>query len=376
MNPRAGPHYRKPLVVGAGPVGLAAALFLARDGIMCRIVETAAERTAESRALGVNPRTLELLEPTGVTEKMLAEGLRMSALNIHRRDRAVRLGLGDLPHRYPFMLILPQADSERLLAEACAAHGIAIERRVTARAAAIDGDEAVVTLVHADGEEETVRSGLVVAADGARSKMRTSLGNAFPGQTYPEPWRLVDLELEMPGARREAHVFLDARGVLALIPFADDGLWRAIAFGGDPRAKLPPNAKTGRVVWESEFRISNRSVERLSLGPVHFAGDAAHIHSPIGARGMNLGIEDAYVLSALAVRGRLGDYENLRRPVVRRVISQVDRATRIVMGRSLPTRMMRAVLPTLLSVAPGLFRIGRRQLLGIDHEALPGEGGA
>src|SRR6516165_885419 len=122
-------HQSQPIIVGAGPVGLGAELFLARQGRVARVVEMRDEPSQHSRALAVNPRTLDVLEPTGVTSRMLERGSRIHGVRFYRHGRMIAgLSFGGMHPRYPFMLALSQATSERLLAEALEAAGGEVER--------------------------------------------------------------------------------------------------------------------------------------------------------------------------------------------------------------------------------------------------------
>lgn len=177
------------LITGAGPVGLAAALFLARKGVRSRVIDPKLEPTRTSNALGVNPRTLELLEPTGVTARILQEGFILDRLVVHQHGR--RLGeidiapQKDLGARFP-MVILPQSRSEALLAEALAQEGVRPERGV--ELVGLEQDDAGVSarLRHGDSQEETMRAAVLFAADGAHSTVRKTLGIDFPGSSFPE----------------------------------------------------------------------------------------------------------------------------------------------------------------------------------------------
>jgi 2-polyprenyl-6-methoxyphenol hydroxylase-like FAD-dependent oxidoreductase len=173
-------HQDRPVIVGAGPVGLGAALFLARQGRVARVVEMRDEPSPQSRALAVNPRTLDVLEPTGVTSRMLERGSRIHGVRFYRDGRIIAgLSFAGIHPRYPFMLALSQATSERLLAEALEAAGGEVERGVRmVECRNVPGGVEGVLEPTAGGSREVARYPWLLAADGARSTARQQVGVA------------------------------------------------------------------------------------------------------------------------------------------------------------------------------------------------------
>ncbi len=370
---------RTPLIVGAGPVGLAAALFLARHNIPTRLIERSNERAATSRALAVNPRTLRLLEATGVTARMLERGLKITEARLSRNDQVIaRIALSELGGTYPFMLALSQATSQGLLTEALAEHAGTIERGVELVACAEhDGLDVVLAIGgnKGGGQTEIVRPEWVLGCDGAHSQVRESLHIGFNGHTLAEPWLLMDVPLEGDIDPHAAHIRLfDGGGFLFLLRTVADArvekppyLWRLIGNVPDLFARLTDARPAGPAVWSSSFHISHRIADVLCRGHAYLAGDAAHIHSPIGARGMNLGIEDAWVFAELAARGRLGQYGALRRHVDHDVVKRIEALTTMVIGEQPWLRGVRdLILPAMLNL-PLRGRM-LRTLTGLDHK--------
>lgn len=357
----------KVLIVGAGPVGLSAALFLAERGHMARIIEKRLAPSPYSKAFGVNARSLMLLRSSGVAARFLDHGRKLERLKVHRGDRVLaELRLDEVDDAYPFMCVQSQAESERMLAEAVEARGICIERGVEVSAIRHRQGVAEISLKSADGVEE-VEADTALAADGASSVVRQTLGISFDGESYDRPWRLLDLRLSGPLDRDEGHIFLLDDGGMFVVRHEND-VWRLLGNVPDLRAALPKGMQEGEVVWESEFTISNRIAGRFSVGPIFLAGDAAHIHSGIGARGMNLGIEDAYVFATLYDRGELDRYGALRRPVVEKVVAQIRRAMAVPRANTAPGRLVRAA-PFLVSAVMSLVRRPvQRWVLGLDHD--------
>src|SRR5579871_1493352 len=183
-----------PLIVGAGPVGLGAALFLRHAGIAVRIVDAAEQPSRYSKALAVNPRTLELLEPTGVTARMLSLGIRIRGACFQNDGKwRGELCLSELKHKYPFMLALSQATTEHLLTEALEEAGGKVERGVALEACSNKSDDTVeAELKHvASGAIEEFECPWLLAADGAHSTARKSLEINFRGSNFSQPWYLA-----------------------------------------------------------------------------------------------------------------------------------------------------------------------------------------
>jgi 2-polyprenyl-6-methoxyphenol hydroxylase-like FAD-dependent oxidoreductase len=371
-------NFQQPVIVGAGPTGKGAALWLARAGIATRLVDAAIEPAQQSKALAVNPRSLELLEPTGVTEKMLAIG---------RPIRGARAQIGwnviaqvqfeGLEHRFPFMLALSQATTEQLLGQAIEDAGGKVEHGVALVNCRNTPDGVEAELKHAaNGAIETIKAPWLLAADGAHSAARHALQVPFPGSSFPAPWYLADMPLDTALASDFAHAFfLDAGAFLFLIPVVDESsrlnagppIWRLISNRPNPAELLVDAMPAGPPVWESDFHVAHRIVDHLQVGNVYFAGDAAHLHSPVGARGLNLGLEDAWVFAHLAASGQLNRYESLRMAIDRRVVKRVELFSRMVITKSALVRLLRMVMFRWGFHVPIVRRQFLKTVTGLDH---------
>lgn len=352
------------LIVGAGPVGLTAALELARRGQQARIIEREPAPSTLSKAIGVNVRTLELLEPSGMTERLLAAGTRIYALSIRTPGRELlRVDLTKLRHRYNHMLALPQCETEALLADRLTEAGVAVERGVEFVGLEERDGKVHARLMRGDHVEETAASH-VLGADGAHSAVRKSLGLDFPGTAYPEPWRLADVEMDGPFDPAEVVIFLLPSGLLFTIGMGE-GRRRLASSGPDPLSLLPAEAVVRTVLWQSEFRISHRIVAQYQKGRVFLAGDAAHIHSPAGARGMNLGIEDAVTFAKQLAEDGLENYGTDRRAAGLHTVRFTDMQTRMMTTRNSLLRLLRnQVLFRLAGLEPFQANL-RRELVGL-----------
>jgi 2-polyprenyl-6-methoxyphenol hydroxylase-like FAD-dependent oxidoreductase len=368
----------RPLIAGAGPVGLAAALFLAHQGLKTKIIDSSSSPSPQSKALAVNPRTLEILEPVGITDEMLASGKRILGAQMwHKGQIVAEIAINQLHHKYPFMLALSQAATVRMLEAALNRHGIAVEWGVelTCCRNSKRGVEAGLRRT-GDGAIEVADYPWLLAADGARSTVRRELGIPFDGSDLPNQFYLLDLPLETSLPQdRATTFFLDGGGFVFLFRVVDGpeaeprqpALWRVIGSMPDPLRGLDAVRPAGPPVWESSFHIAHRINRTLSQGNVYFAGDAAHIHSPVGARGMNLGIEDAWVFSQMLRENRLADYGAVRRKVDRRVVRRVELLTRLLTGESPLARLLRTTAVPVMARVPLLRNRMILTLTGLDH---------
>jgi 2-polyprenyl-6-methoxyphenol hydroxylase-like FAD-dependent oxidoreductase len=369
------------LVVGAGPTGLSLAAQLAAFGVSPRIIDRGHDRVHESRALAIQPRTLEVLAGLDVTGELVAHGNPAVQLRIHVRSQELAVQLFDLgldDTAYPYLLFLSQAETERILQDHLAAAGVTVERGVELVDLTSTSDAVVATLRHRGGGEESVSARYVVGCDGAHSAVRRGAGIAFTGSAYPQTFVLADVEADgiEPGA---AHVFLSDKGMLFFFPLGKPATWRLLAMRS-PTDPTPPEAPvsldevqaiadaytqaTVRVhdpVWMTNFRLHHRGATHYRAGRVFLAGDAAHIHSPAGAQGMNTGIQDAtnlgwklaHTLRGLTDPAVLDTYEPERAPVGRTVLRFTDRAFTIATStnpivRLARTRVAPAVIPLAL----------------------------
>ncbi len=347
------------LVIGAGPVGLAAAIELHRRGIPARIVDQNPHAAKESRAVAVNPRTLELLEASGASERLIAAGVRLRGVRIIA-DGVTRAEVDAtrMPHRYNFMLALPQDRTEAILAECLAERGVPVERGVSAFDVVPHADSARAVLA-GPGGQETVEADWIIGADGAHSTVRKALDIGFPGAPYPFQWSLADVDLAGDAEPDRGELRLDrGRPVLIRLPIGP-GRHRLIANGPDVLGLAPSSWSPGTIHWQSSFTVSHRRVQRLGEGRIRLIGDAAHIHSPAGGRGMNLGIEDAVTLVERIAAGTLGDWDARREAKARKTIRESDLMQRMATSDGV---MARTVLPRLVGLALSVPFLHRRLL--------------
>jgi len=348
------------LVVGAGPVGLTLANELARHGIVVRIVDKAPSRTDKSKALVLWSRTLELFDDAGYAEPFLPAGFAAHGAQISNgKDIVARVTFDSVDSRFAYALMIPQSETERILEEQLARHGISVERSVEMTGFADKGASVEATLKKPDGSSETVAADWLAGCDGAHSAVRHGLNFTFDGNTLESDWVLADGHLKGLDPHDRLHIFWHRDGILAFFPIVGDR-WRVVADLGvveagarqaDPtlaevNALLARRSSSALVmsdpIWLAAFRINERKVRDYHKGRVFLAGDAAHIHSPAGGQGMNTGMQDAFNLAwklALVIKGSarpglLDSYSPERTAVGERVLRNAGRLTELATLRN------------------------------------------
>lgn len=344
------------LVVGAGPTGLTAASELARLGVAVRLVDATHDRRSQSRAIGVQPRTLELLASRGLADDLIGRAGAIGKVVRHARGfppATIRLDAGVADTRFRQIVFVSQTETERVLEDEFVRLGGQVERGVELRDLTQDASGVTSHLRHPGGAAEELRSSHVIGADGAGSTVRSLLGLGFEGRTYQQSFVVADVVATGSLDRGALNIFLErrGRGQVGFMPLGTGGTWRMLAMETHPLATDEPaptpaeldalaRAMTRDAVqvttadWISRFRIHLRSVEKFRVGRVFLAGDAAHTHSLAGGQGMNTGIGDAwnlawklgYVVRGWATDPLLDSYQTERHPVAEQILRTSDRA--------------------------------------------------
>lgn len=362
------------LIVGAGPTGLALAAQLDSFGTSFRIIDRKLKRGEQSRALALQPRTLEALRPFGISGELSAAGSPARRLQLHLPGQTLPVDLFDVgieDSEFQQLLFLSQAETERILGAHLGRQGVKVERGVELQdleridpADPFAGMEA--KILRMDRGIERVRARYVVGADGAHSTVRAKAGMDWRGGAYPGTYVLADLEAE--GLEADTvHSFVTEDGFLLFFPLGSPASWRLVGMKDPDDAGaatleslqgLANKFTHGAVTlkdprWISSFGLAHQLAEFYQSGSVFLAGDAAHVQSPVAAQGMNSGIQDALNLGwklALGARGLASDglvdsYEAERRPVGREVLQFTDRIFKLATSRR------------------GLFKLPRTSLL-------------
>jgi 2-polyprenyl-6-methoxyphenol hydroxylase-like FAD-dependent oxidoreductase len=372
------------LIVGAGPTGLTLAASLLAEGIRATIVDRQAAGANTSRAGAINARTLEVLEGLDVSRRMVKEGVQAPNFTIRDgRKVLIPIDFSRLPSGYPYTLLLPQNDTERLLLERVVELGGDV-RRPKVLATVVQDAEGV-TATFEDGD--VIRAAYIVGADGMHSTVREQAGIGFHGDKYEQSFVLADVRLTGDAPTDEVVLFWAAAGLTVVAPLPN-GAFRVVAPVDDapevPSADFVQQILDDRgygvgrmmvtdVVWGSRFRIHHRVADTYRSGRILLAGDAAHVHSPAGGQGMNLGIQDAVALADALTRvlggapdAVLDDYAAARRPIAQQVITLTDRLTRMA---TLP-RALRPIRNTAMGVAgriPAVRRALAWRLAGLVY---------
>jgi 2-polyprenyl-6-methoxyphenol hydroxylase-like FAD-dependent oxidoreductase len=372
------------LVVGAGPTGLTLAASLAARGIRAVVIDKLAQGANTSRAAAVNARTLEVLEDLDVARRMVKAGLIAPRFTVREGQRVlIPVDFSELPTQHPYTLMLSQADTEQLLLERLHELGGEVIRPKTISRVLQDTDG--VTATFEDGEN--IRAGYLVGADGMHSTVRDQAGIGFSGGEFAESFALADVRVSGDAPRDEVILFYADEGLNVLAPLPDN-IFRIVA----PTSEAPPAPSAafvqslldsrgfgpGRTVviellWGTRFRIHHRVADRYRAGRILLAGDAAHVHSPAGGQGMNLGITDgislATALSEVLQGGSdaaLDRYCAVQRRRAEQVLRLTGRLTRVsTLPR--PLRPIRNAGMRLAAQVPAVRRQLALQLSGLRY---------
>ena len=368
------------LIVGAGPTGLMLANQLGRRGVCTQIVDRHAGPSLETRALGVQARTLEIYSKLGIVDRALELGKRGTGANIWAEGRKMaRVPLGEAGQSvtpYPFILILGQDDNERIMGDRLRDWGVSVQWNTELVSLEQEPDHVVVDLRRPDRTIRKISAAWVAGCDGARSSVRELSGITFPGAPYEHVFFVADAEVTGSMVPDEVNAYLWQQGFHLFFPMRGKDHWRIVgilpqALRGKDDVKfeavipsLRSEAGAGlsfkNCSWFSTYRIHHRSAARFRDRRCFLLGDAAHIHSPVGAQGMNTGLQDAYNLGwklAFVVEGRadaalLDSYEEERIPVARRLLNTTDRAFKLVVSDSWLAGLLRTqVLARLAALA-------------------------
>jgi len=361
------------LVVGAGPTGTLLASELARRGVKVRWIEKRSMPAEHSRALAVVPRTMEMLDQLGLAHAFIASGHQAKGICLYGSDRReiIRSGLTGLRTVFPFFLLLPQTDSEKILVDHARKAGVEMERGVELKNLFQMEEGVCVNLEHKDGTEERVSASYLVGCDGSRSAVRHAAALEFRGGGYDQSWLLADVVLDCELDPEWLHGFTSKEGPIFFFPLPKQS-WRIVVLReGEKGAtkevsmeeikEILEQNQLGHLrprdpIWMARFGIEHRRTEHLRMGRVFLCGDAAHVHSPAGGQGMNTGLGDAFNLGwklASVIQGKakkelLDSYEAERMPVIDGVMRMTDQMTRLITARKGPRVWIREwVLPIL-----------------------------
>ena len=366
------------LIVGAGPTGLVLALWLAKQGVKVRIIDKNSGPGTTSRAMTVQARTLELYRQMDLAETVVAAGHKNPVINLWaggKRKAALAMGeVGKALTPYPFMLVYPQDEHEKLLVDKLQSLGVVVERHTELLSIEDHGDKVTARLCLPDGSEQVCTAMYLAGCDGVRSTVRSAIGGGFEGGTYKQVFYVADVQISGLEPREQTHIVLDSSDFVAILSYGQ-GQNRLIGTVADERAQRAETLtfedighaaikglgiKVEKVNWFSTYHVHHRLTDHFRKGRVMVSGDAAHVHSPAGGQGMNTGISDAINLAwklAAIIKGKAEDrildsYEAERRAFALKLVDTTDRMFSFITAEGSFANFVRThIAPTLMGFA-------------------------
>ena len=349
------------LIVGAGPTGLSLACQLSRYGIDFLVVDINENITPYSKAIGVQARTLEIYEQIGLGQRAVKEG------TIAGKGRLIVAGevrgeievsqLGQGLSAYPFVLMLEQSKNEQLLYDYLKSQGREVRWQATLKNFSQNESQVIAKVETDEGQPQTIEARYLVGCDGPKSFTRHALGLSFAGSTFERTFYVADAKVDWRFSHDAVHICLSPDSFVVFFPLKGENRYRIVGVFPEEfeksegevlyeeiESRIKDEAKLqleiGDVEWFSTYKVHTRHVNRFSQGRCFLAGDAAHIHSPAGAQGMNTGIQDSYNLAwklALVLRDRAGEklletYNEERLENADHLLKTTDRMFELVAG--------------------------------------------
>jgi 2-polyprenyl-6-methoxyphenol hydroxylase-like FAD-dependent oxidoreductase len=368
------------LIVGAGPTGMTAAIELKRMGMDVRIIDKSNHMAQYSQALVVQARTLEQFQRYGIADAAIAHGRRLHEAKFYSEGKLlVDFKLDHVESAYPFALFIPQSETEALLNGHMESLGIKTEREVELISLTQE-PELRATLRRADGQTEEVSSRWLIGCDGAHSAVRKKTGTPFEGARVGISFFLADAEITGPDVPQdELSLYVNHGDVVFLARLTDRTVRLIVALHEQPKIDSDREltiedlqAMVDRVgvriqicsaQWMTPFHVTDRQAKHYRIGRVFLAGDASHVHSPVGGQGMNTGIQDvanlAWKLAAVA-RGAddrlLDSYEEERGEVGRALLRFTERGLKLATASNPIVEKIRDALAPIFVLLPPVQR--------------------
>ena len=396
----------KVLICGAGPTGLMMACQLRRFGVDCIIIDIKSAPVKETRSIAVQARTLQIYEQMGVAQAALHQGIKAKRANIIVRQKKVQElpfeNLGTGLSAFPFFFILTQDKNEEILYDHLKQSGGDVRWNHTLLNFTQSENGVTALVKDQNGSEQTITAGWLIGADGARSVVRHTLQTPFAGDTYENIFYVADTTMQWPWGHDGVSICFSKRTFIAVFPIPGDNHYRAI--GILPKQFRQEDVKEfsqiqdvieeqidlevsfSNTSWFSLYKLHHRCVDNFRMKKVFLAGDAAHVHSPVGGQGMNTGLQDAYNLAwklAMIVNGQaeenlLNSYNGERLPIAQTLVRTTDRGFSLITSSKWLTRIFRLyIFPVLIKqvlkikrLRVFIFRAGSQIAINYERSVL------
>ena len=320
------------LIIGAGPTGLSTALDLAQNGVVPEIVEKRTAPSELSRAVGIMPFARDHLRKSGVADAILEEGMPFRKWSVSQGSKILlELDLSKVVKPEECMIGLPQNRTEQLLVEAAKGLGVAV--KYGTEVTKVETSDLAATVTFSGGSVKSYD--WVIAADGKDSVVRTQLEIPYPGIDLPETWSIADVDVGEGYDPEQIKLWIQGKdGLFVLVLPIEHKRLRVVSSTPDCLEAMPAKLDIRNIRRTGTFNISVRQAATYNKGRVLLAGDAAHCHSPVGGRGMNLGIDDGFSISRAILNDRVADYTDARHRIGTTVLKKTESARRMVTSES------------------------------------------
>ncbi|TAL61716.1 MAG: FAD-binding protein [Legionella sp.] len=341
------------LIVGAGPVGLFCANELIRHGLTCRIIDKKSNLSERSKALGLHIRTLDIFRDCSFINEVQRQGHQVEGVLFKSKGKTiVNATFADIDASYHYLIDLPQNQTEAIFNQALEDKGVYVEWDTELTHLSQSPTEIMATIRKPNNKIELFNANWLIACDGAHSTVRHEVNAEFKGSAYQQAWWLADLIVDWEVPENRMAIYISPNGPLACFPMGNKRYRLVMSApqgsSGDPslseieqifQERSTDKAILSNPIWLSQFSIHHRQIEHYRYDRVFFAGDAAHIHSPMGGQGLNTGIQDIYNLAwklALVEKRKakpelLDSYNAERFPVGQEVLKKTDLMTRMIL---------------------------------------------
>ncbi|MDI9818493.1 MULTISPECIES: FAD-dependent monooxygenase [unclassified Legionella] len=343
------------LVVGAGPVGLFCANELIRHGLNCRIIDKKTTLSDKSKALGIHIRTLDVMADCGFIDQVLTQGHQVDGALFKVEDKQLAdISFAALKANYPFLIDLPQDQTEQILNQGLLNKGLTVEWQTELTSIEQTTNNITALIKHNNGNVEKVTASWIIACDGSHSTLRELVGAKFIGDNYKQTWWLADLFIDWHLPQNKMIIYVSKEGPVACFPIGEKRYRLVMTAPEELSGKTPALTEIEQVfrkrcgdekatlsnpLWISQFGINHRQIDNYRHNQVFFAGDAAHVHSPMGGQGLNTGIQDIYnlvwklalVKKGIAKNNLLDSYQLERHPVGKEVLKKTGIMTHMIL---------------------------------------------